>query len=88
MTFWFITGGLAFLVAALIALGLRAPKRGLSEPAAAYDLRVYRDQLRDVDKDLARGVVADGRGGPRDERAVPVEIVVDIAAVRLREIVR
>lgn len=59
MTFWFITGGLAFLVAALIALGLRAPKRGLSEPAAAYDLRVYRDQLRDVDKDLARGVVAE-----------------------------
>ena len=59
MTFWFITGGLAFAVAVLIALSLRAPKRGATEPAAAYDLRVYRDQLRDVEKDVARGVVAD-----------------------------
>ena len=59
MTFWIIAGGLALIVAVLIGLGLRAPKRGATEPAAAYDLRVYRDQLRDVEKDLARGVVAE-----------------------------
>ena len=57
MTFWIVSGGLAVLVATLIALALRAPKRGIAEPAAAYDLRVYRDQLREVEKDLARGVV-------------------------------
>ena len=59
MTFWITASGLALVVAALIALALRAPKLGATEPAAAYDLRVYRDQLRDVEKDLARGVVAE-----------------------------
>ena len=59
MTFWIIAGGIALIVAALIGLGLRAPGRGAAVPAAAFDLRVYRDQLRDVEKDLARGVVAE-----------------------------
>lgn len=57
MTFWIISAGLATLVAALLALALRAPDRGAARPAAAYDLKVYRDQLREVDRDLARGVV-------------------------------
>ena len=57
MVFWIISAGLAVVVAALLALALRAPGRGNQTPAAAYDLKVYRDQLRDVDKDLARGVV-------------------------------
>ncbi|WP_299917872.1 c-type cytochrome biogenesis protein CcmI [uncultured Roseobacter sp.] len=56
--FWIVAGVLALTVAALLALGLRAPRQGATEPAAAYDLRVYRDQLREVDKDLARGVVS------------------------------
>ncbi|MEP1613859.1 MAG: c-type cytochrome biogenesis protein CcmI [Roseobacter sp.] len=57
MTFWFIIIGIATAVALLLAAGLRAPRRENTEPAAAYDLRVYRDQLRDVERDLARGVV-------------------------------
>ena len=57
MTFWIVSAGLALLVGTLLALALRAPRSGSAEPAAAYDLRVYRDQLREVDKDLARGVV-------------------------------
>ncbi|MGC3936413.1 c-type cytochrome biogenesis protein CcmI [Roseobacter sp. EG26] len=56
--FWIIAGGLALMVSVVLAAGLRAPRKGLVEPAAAYDLRVYRDQLREVDKDLARGVVS------------------------------
>ncbi|MBW4707720.1 c-type cytochrome biogenesis protein CcmI [Roseobacter sp. YSTF-M11] len=56
--FWIIAGGLALMVALALAAGLRAPRKGLVDPAAAYDLRVYRDQLREVDKDLARGVVS------------------------------
>ncbi|MDW3222479.1 MAG: c-type cytochrome biogenesis protein CcmI [Paracoccaceae bacterium] len=60
MTFFWITAGvLALTVTLLLALGLRAPRIGTAEPAAAYDLRVYRDQLREVDKDLARGVVTE-----------------------------
>ncbi len=57
MTFWIVSAGLALVVALLIFLALRSPQRGIGEPAAAYDLRVYRDQLREVEKDLARGVV-------------------------------
>ncbi|MEM9575888.1 MAG: c-type cytochrome biogenesis protein CcmI [Pseudomonadota bacterium] len=56
-TFWLIAVALATVVTVLLALALRAPRRGDTEPAAAYDLRVYRDQLKEVDKDLARGVV-------------------------------
>ena len=69
MTFWIISAGLAIVVAILMVLALRAPKRGATEPAAAYDLRVYRDQLREVDKDLARGVV-----DPADADRVRAEI--------------
>ncbi|QJF50638.1 c-type cytochrome biogenesis protein CcmI [Roseobacter ponti] len=58
MIFWIIAGGLATVVAVLIALAMRAPRKRGTEPAAAYDLRVYRDQLREVDRDLARGVVS------------------------------
>ncbi|WP_298842723.1 c-type cytochrome biogenesis protein CcmI [uncultured Roseobacter sp.] len=69
MTFWIITAGLAVVISVLIALAMRAPRAGGTEPAAAYDLRVYRDQLREVDKDLARGVV-----GPADAERVRAEI--------------
>ncbi len=33
--------------------------RGVAENAAAYDLKVYRDQLAEIDRDLARGVIAE-----------------------------
>ncbi len=57
MTFWVI----AFLVALLITGFLGAPllrRRQTDKPTAAYDLRVYREQLAGVDRDLARGVIA------------------------------
>lgn len=56
MTFWILVTLMALTVAALLALSmLRA--RVAAEPAAAYDLRVYRDQLAGVDRDLTRGVI-------------------------------
>ena len=59
MTFWIVTSFMALAAALLIALVLlRARKMG--EPSAAYDLKVYRQQLREVDKDLARGVINKG----------------------------
>jgi cytochrome c-type biogenesis protein CcmH len=56
MLFWIITGVLAIVAAALLARALVQSRAG-AEPPAAYDLRVYRDQLKEVDKDLARGVI-------------------------------
>ncbi|MFK7869880.1 MAG: c-type cytochrome biogenesis protein CcmI [Roseobacter sp.] len=69
MTFWILVAALAVLVAVFLALSLRTPRTQGYEPPAAYDLRVYRDQLREVDKDLARGVV-----GPEDAERVRAEI--------------
>ncbi|WP_212526090.1 c-type cytochrome biogenesis protein CcmI [Actibacterium sp. MT2.3-13A] len=68
MTFWLIAAALALLTVALLLLALMRGGRGQT-PAAAYDLQVYRDQLREVEKDLARGVVT-----PEDAERVRVEV--------------
>ncbi|MEM9125800.1 MAG: c-type cytochrome biogenesis protein CcmI, partial [Pseudomonadota bacterium] len=68
MTFWVLT----FLIALLIAVVLsRTLLRGRKDagPSAAYDLRVYREQLASVDRDLARGVI-----GAADADRVRTEI--------------
>jgi len=60
MAFWIITGALALAVTAIMALAVRSARHDGTASSAAYDLRVYRDQLREVDRDLARGVVSEG----------------------------
>jgi cytochrome c-type biogenesis protein CcmH len=59
MTFWIVVAALAALVAIYLGLSLRARRTAVDEEPAAYDLRVYRDQLREVEKDLARGVISE-----------------------------
>ncbi len=58
MTFWII---IALIALAVSALFVRAAIHGRAGevPPAAYDLQVYRDQLKEVDRDLARGVISD-----------------------------
>lgn len=53
--FWIAAGGITLMVVLLMLSALRS-RRG-TEPAAAHDLQVYRDQLREVERDLARGVI-------------------------------
>lgn len=56
MTFWTITALLSLIVAAALLLTLlRYRGEGSS---AAHDMQVYRDQLQELDRDLARGVLA------------------------------
>ncbi len=56
MIFWIVVFALALAVCALLVLALwRGGKEGA--PAAAFDLQVYRDQLAEVERDLARGIV-------------------------------
>lgn len=45
----------AIAVALLVAPLLRRPRRPASR--TAYDLEIYRDQLRELDRDLARGLI-------------------------------
>ena len=57
MSFWIIAAAGAALVTVLLA---RALTRGASAPAetgAAHDVQVYRDQLAEVERDVARGVL-------------------------------
>ncbi|KGJ12276.1 c-type cytochrome biogenesis protein CcmI, partial [Paracoccus versutus] len=55
--FWIICAALAGVVAVAIAAPLLRRQGEAAEPAAAYDLRIYRDQLREVERDLERGVI-------------------------------
>ncbi|WP_432817054.1 c-type cytochrome biogenesis protein CcmI [Sulfitobacter sp. JB4-11] len=58
MLFWIITVAMGAAVAFLLA---RAMMRGAQMPvadAAGYDLQVYRDQLAEVERDVARGVIS------------------------------
>ncbi|WP_410216977.1 c-type cytochrome biogenesis protein CcmI [Paracoccus sp. (in: a-proteobacteria)] len=54
--FWILAAGLTAIVAYVILSPVLRARAG-TEPAAAYDLRVYRDQLREVDRDLERRVI-------------------------------
>jgi cytochrome c-type biogenesis protein CcmH len=68
MTFWIAAAGIGLAVTALLLLALLRGRAG-DEPTAAYDLRVYRDQLREVDRDLARGVIT-----PADAERLRTEV--------------
>ena len=58
MTFWVLIFLIALLITGYLGIALLR-RRHADEPTAAYDLLVYREQLADVDRDLARGVIAD-----------------------------
>ncbi|WP_412550289.1 c-type cytochrome biogenesis protein CcmI [Shimia sp. MIT910701] len=58
MIFWIVAAALALVTAGLFALALTRRDEEAEHPAA-YDLRVYRDQLKEVDKDQARGVIGE-----------------------------
>lgn len=55
--FWIICAALSAIVATAIAAPLLRRRTTDEEPAAAYDLRIYRDQLREVDRDLERRLI-------------------------------
>ncbi|WP_224814836.1 c-type cytochrome biogenesis protein CcmI [Hasllibacter sp. MH4015] len=58
MAFWIAAGFICLVVAALVVLAARRPPSD-EAPAAAYDLKVYRDQLRELERDVARGTLSE-----------------------------
>jgi cytochrome c-type biogenesis protein CcmH len=56
MVFWIIVAALAIGVGAILGLTLLRGRVG-EAPPAAYDLDVYRDQLREIERDRKRGVL-------------------------------
>ncbi|WP_245999234.1 c-type cytochrome biogenesis protein CcmI [Paracoccus methylarcula] len=61
--FWLLSALLTLVVAAAITVPLRRARDAEAPSAASYDLRVYRDQLREVERDLERGVIGEDEAG-------------------------
>lgn len=57
MTFWIICGAMSVLVVFWLARAILHHPVAYGVNPAEYDLRVYRDQLASVDRDVARGVL-------------------------------
>jgi len=57
MTFWIISAAMALLVALMLGRSLLRTQGGDIPDASEYDLKVYRDQLAEVERDVARGVI-------------------------------
>ncbi|KIN60581.1 Cytochrome c-type biogenesis protein CycH [Sulfitobacter noctilucae] len=57
MGFWIITVAMAAAVTALLLRAMWRKSETEITDGAAYDLRVYRDQLAEVERDVARGVI-------------------------------
>lgn len=58
MAFWIAAGIISVVVAGLVFLAARRPAPDHA-PAASYDLNVYRDQLRELERDVARGTLTE-----------------------------
>ena len=65
---WIIAGMLSVIIAGVLALPLIRGVRTVDD-RAEYDLRVYKDQLRELDRDASRGVI-----GEAEATAARIEI--------------
>ncbi|QFS82961.1 hypothetical protein FIU97_09125 [Roseivivax sp. THAF40] len=68
IAFWIVSVAMTLLVAALIGLALLRRRRA-DNTGEASDIGVYRDQLREVDRDLERGVI-----GPEEAERLRTEV--------------
>jgi cytochrome c-type biogenesis protein CcmH len=55
--FWAAAGGMGAAIAALFLIAMARARAEIAS-AADFDLKVYRDQLSEIDRDLARGTLA------------------------------
>ena len=56
--FWLLAGGLTVVVLALLlAPLLRRPRKALAR--AEYDLAIYRDQMRELEEEIAQGLISE-----------------------------
>lgn len=67
--FWLFAIALTLTVALAILRPFWRAQAEAAQSAASYDLRVYRDQLTEVDRDLARGIIA-----PAEAERLRIEI--------------
>jgi len=58
MVFWVIAIALGAAISAILAISLLQSSRR-DQASAIYDVQVYRDQLKEITRDLARGIVTE-----------------------------
>lgn len=58
MTFWIFAGGLTVLALAAMLWPLLRPKKQTAM-RSSYDVKIYKDQLKEVEADLARGTLSE-----------------------------
>ena len=58
MTFWIFAGGLTILTLAVMLWPLLRPTRQTAM-RSSYDVQIYKDQLKEVEADLARGTLSE-----------------------------
>ncbi|TYB82809.1 c-type cytochrome biogenesis protein CcmI [Maritimibacter fusiformis] len=69
MGFWILALGAALVAVVVIGYAMIAKRGSGTAESAAYDMQVYRDQLKELDREAARGVIA-----PADAERARVEI--------------
>lgn len=69
MLFWIVAAALSVAVAAILARGALRGSAGASLSAAQSDIAVYRDQLAEIERDQARGVL-----GPEEAETARLEV--------------
>lgn len=69
LAFWAVAGGITLMVGAILAQAVVRGGQRQAGSRAASDIEVYRGQLAEVERDVARGVVA-----PADAERVHAEI--------------
>jgi cytochrome c-type biogenesis protein CcmH len=57
--FWAVATGITFFVALILGKALRGPDTTALPEVREFDRNVYRDQLREIERDTARGLVSD-----------------------------
>ena len=69
MMFWILAAMLTALVTAVLMFPLARAARGGLRRTAAQDGAVYRDQLGELERDVAGGILAATRPTPRAPRS-------------------
>jgi cytochrome c-type biogenesis protein CcmH len=69
MGFWTLAALAALFIVMVLGYALFSPARNTARASAEFDMEIYRDQLKELDRDLARGVIA-----PEEAERARVEI--------------
>lgn len=57
MSFWIFTAAIALVASGAMVVAMLRPKAAATEASASFDVQVYRDQLKELERDMARGTI-------------------------------